>query len=218
MKDRIIKLLKSTERDGMDRLIDWLEHNGFFTSPASTKYHGCFEGGLADHSLGVYKLLVEFAVDSNLGAVTSRGQNPHTLNSNNLIIAALLHDINKVGAYIGTEKPYTYNKQQPKGHALLSIARIKQFIELEPIEEMMIRYHMGFYGLNEFYEEGTWEHKTNAEYALRDDHTGCEGLSKEESQRKRYGKSLRNAWYHNPIVKLLYICDELETLQSKAAE
>jgi len=213
MKDTIIKLLKSTERDGMDKLIDWLEVNGFFTSPASTKYHGCFEGGLASHSLGVFNLLLEFSRGTNLGAVSSPGQNPHILEEANLIIAGLLHDVCKVGAYIGTEKPYAWNKQQPKGHATLSIARIKQFIELDPIEEMMIRFHMGVYGLNEFYKEGDWQ---TGEYALRGDHIACEGLSKEESQRARYGKSWANALFHNPVCKVMYFADEIATLREKA--
>jgi len=144
MKDTIIALLKSTKRDGMDRLIDWLEHNDFFTSPASTKYHGCFEGGLAKHSLGVYGLLLGFTKGMSLDAVTSPGQNPHILKAENLIIATLLHDVCKVNAYVRTKADdgWTNNKDKEKGHAILSIARIKQFIELDPIEEMMIRYHM----------------------------------------------------------------------------
>ena len=31
---------------------DTLDYLGFFDAPASTKYHGAFEGGLFDHSLG----------------------------------------------------------------------------------------------------------------------------------------------------------------------
>ena len=31
----------------------WLTDNGFFTAPASTKYHGAYEGGLLDHSYEV---------------------------------------------------------------------------------------------------------------------------------------------------------------------
>jgi len=41
-------------------------------------------------------------------------------------------------------------------------------------------------------------------------------MSKEESQKARYGQSLRNAWYHNPICKLMYFCDELATFEEKA--
>ena len=31
--------------------VESLDDLGFFTAPASTKYHGAFEGGLFDHSL-----------------------------------------------------------------------------------------------------------------------------------------------------------------------
>ena len=41
-------------------------------------------------------------------------------------------------------------------------------------------------------------------------------MTKEESQKARYGKSLANVWYHNPIVKLMSICDELATMEEKA--
>ena len=34
-------------------VLDYLTINGFFTAPASTKYHGNYEGGLFDHSLSV---------------------------------------------------------------------------------------------------------------------------------------------------------------------
>ena len=32
---------------------------------------------------------------------------------------------------------------------------------------------------------------------------------------KRYGKSMANAWYHNPICKFMYFCDEIETITDK---
>ena len=34
-----------------------LNEMGFFTAPASTKYHGAYEGGLFDHSFSVYQQL-----------------------------------------------------------------------------------------------------------------------------------------------------------------
>ena len=33
-------------RPGADKLLAWLEEAGFFTAPASTKYHGAYAGGL----------------------------------------------------------------------------------------------------------------------------------------------------------------------------
>jgi len=213
---RITELLESTNREGVTDLVCYLRESGFFECPASTKFHGAHKGGLAEHSLRVYELLDNRCGMLNLGRDFSPGQKPLEITEEAIVIAALLHDVCKVGAYIGDESPYKWNKQQPKGHALLSIERIKKHIELTELEELMIKYHMGVYGLNEFYEEDSWEYKTSAEYPLRGDHSKCEGMTKEESQKARYGKSLRNAWYHNPIVKLMYFCDELAVFEEKA--
>lgn len=215
-EEKIIELLRSTLRDGIESLIKWLRDDGFFESPSSTKFHGSYPGGLAKHSLEVFELLSGYYEELKLHKATASGQKPLPLGSDNIIIAALLHDVCKVGAYIGDEKPYKWKKNQPKGHATLSIERIKEYIKLTEVEEMMIRYHMGVYGLNEFYEKDSWEFNTSAEYPLRGDHSKDEGMTKEESQAARYGQSLRNAWYHNPICKLMYFCDEIATLEEKA--
>ncbi len=214
-EEKIIDLLESTNRGGMVYLIGHLQKEGFFESPASTKFHGCYPGGLAEHSLKVYHLLEHYIDKLKLDETLSPGQKPLEFTRYTTVIAGLLHDVCKIGAYIGDEKPYKWNKQQPKGHAILSIERIKGFIKLTALEEMMITYHMGVYGLNEFYEDGSWQ---TGEYPLRGDHSNDKHLTKEESQEARYGKSMANAWYHNPICKLMYFCDEIATLEEKASE
>lgn len=173
--------LCGTQRHGMDGLIKYLIDGGFFTSPGSTKYHGCYTGGLAQHSLNVFNLLIGFNEELKL-----------TADADALVIAPLLHDLCKMGSYIGQSKPYGYNKAHPKGHAVLSIERIKQFITLSELEEKMIRYHMGVYGLKEFEPD-------KGEYTLR-------------------GESMANAWFHHPIVKVMYFCDEIAALQEKCWE
>ena len=180
-QQRIEELLLSTGRTGMEKLIEHMKEWGFFTSPASTKYHGCYKGGLAVHSLGVYDLLCMFVPVLKLDCP-----------ADSLIIAPLLHDLCKMGAYIGDRKPYTYNRANPKGHAVLSIERISRFIKLTELEEKMIRFHMGVYGLKEFDDK-------KGEYPLR-------------------GGGMANAWNHHPIVKVMYFCDELATLEEKADE
>lgn len=209
-KDRIIELLKGTNRKGMDKMVKWLVDEGFFESPASTKFHGCYPGGLAEHSLDVYNLLIKL-LPKNICEATGPGQNPFPLDCNSLTIAALLHDVCKVGAYVKTKAGdgWTNNRDKEKGHALLSLEHIKKFIILTPLEELMIKYHMGVFGLNEFDEK-------SGEYPLRGDHADDEKMTKEESKKARYGQSLANAWYHNPIVKVMYFCDELATLQEKS--
>ena len=60
-KKEFIELLeKYVKRDGIENLITYLdEQSDFFTSPASTKYHGSYEGGLVEHSLNVYYSLLD---------------------------------------------------------------------------------------------------------------------------------------------------------------
>jgi len=214
-KQKIIDVLFKIPRGGINDLLAHLEASGFFTSPASTKYHGCYEGGLADHSWDVYSRVLEMNKTLDLGQARDAGQKPLPLTDDNIAIACLLHDLCKVGAYLGTSKPYVWHKGHPKGHASLSIIRANGFIALEPIEEMMIRFHMGVYGLNEFYGPSDWG---TGEYPLRGDHISTEGMDKEESKAFRYGKSLANAWYHNPICKIVYFADEIATMTEKASE
>ena len=182
-EQKITELLKSTQRGNIEGLIGWLAISGFFTSPASMRFHGCYEGGLAEHSLNVYEALSEL----------SEGLLRAPVPKDSIIIASLLHDLCKVGAYKHKGEKYVWNKQHPKGHAKLSLEIIKQLIEITPLEEMMIKYHMGIYGLVEFQDAGK-EHK--GEYTLRN-------------------KSMANAWFHHPIVKLMYFCDEIATLREK---
>ena len=53
-KDKILELLDATDRQGIDEVMEWLRGSAFFLAPASTNFHGNYEGGLADHSLNVY--------------------------------------------------------------------------------------------------------------------------------------------------------------------
>ena len=44
---------KNIKRDGIDNLLQYLESSDFYTSPASTQYHGSYAGGLVEHSINV---------------------------------------------------------------------------------------------------------------------------------------------------------------------
>ena len=44
MKEEFINLLRSTKRAGIEDVITFLEKTDFYTAPASTKYHGAYEG------------------------------------------------------------------------------------------------------------------------------------------------------------------------------
>ena len=63
LKQRFLDIYKtSIKREGADKLLDYLlsPKSDFFTAPASTRYHGSYEGGLLQHSLNVYDCLRDY--------------------------------------------------------------------------------------------------------------------------------------------------------------
>lgn len=149
-KSEFTSELIGTGRPGVDRLLSYLEwETDFFTAPASTKYHGSFEGGLVKHSLDVFRWLVRF------GAIVSSKLDGVPFNS--IAIAALLHDICKANFYeMATRNVknqttgqweqvpyYSINDQFPVGHGEKSVMIAQRFISLSDEELAAIRWHMG---------------------------------------------------------------------------
>ena len=148
MKEEFIKLLRETNRDGIENLIDFLEKSDFFKAPASTRFHGSFEKGLAEHSMKVYEILKEKVKTSPIKI---------DIPNESIIIIALLHDICKVNYYkidyrnaknalgVWEKVPYyTVEDTIPYGHGEKSVMMITEYIKLTPEEKYSIRWHMGF--------------------------------------------------------------------------
>lgn len=130
----------------------YLLANGFFRSPASTKYHGAYEGGLFDHSLMVMNTLVELSVKN--GLKWQRAESP--------FIIGMFHDLCKIDQYRpfmnGEDVGWEYNPNTAlKGHGDKSILLLAQYMKLTEEEVMCIRYHMGA-----FVEKDEWRDYTNA--------------------------------------------------------
>lgn len=58
-REKIISLLRSTRRNGMEKVIGYLNDSGFFSVPSSTRRHHNWRGGLAQHCLGVCLVIVK---------------------------------------------------------------------------------------------------------------------------------------------------------------
>lgn len=155
MKEEFINLLRQTNREGIENLIDFLEKTDFFIAPASTRYHGCYEKGLLEHSLKVYEILKEKVKSATIDL---------EIQEDSLIIIALLHDICKVNYYkvdyrnaknaLGEwEKVpyYTVEDTIPYGHGEKSVMMLTEYIKLTVEEKYCIRWHMGFTEPKELY-------------------------------------------------------------------
>ena len=146
-KHKFLNLLNEVNRPGMEKLIDWIENKSdFFIAPASTMFHGNYEGGLCDHSLNVYRLFKEKNEKYDLG-----------LSEDNVKIMALFHDICKANFYKLSSRNkkidgkwtsipwYDVEDAFPVGHGEKSVIMLQQFIRLTKEELMGIRWHMGGY-------------------------------------------------------------------------
>lgn len=91
LKNRFLSIYKElVTRDGADAFLTWLDESDFFVAPASTRFHGCHEEGLLEHSLNVYDCLKKNVERANLQDTYS----PETI-----AVVSLLHDICKVNYY-----------------------------------------------------------------------------------------------------------------------
>jgi 23S rRNA maturation-related 3'-5' exoribonuclease YhaM len=142
-QETVIFLLQTIQRPGIDSLIDYLLNSDYFTTVASTRYHNSFSGGLCLHSLNVM-----FAFDEANKKLSA------PVSGDSVVICGLLHDLCKVNAYVKTDKGYESVKGL-KGHATLSISRIKEHINLTQHEDDIIRYHMGLFGIFTYREHDT---------------------------------------------------------------
>ena len=148
MKEEFLNLLRSIKRDGIEELISFIESTDFFTAPASTRFHGDHPGGLLEHSMKVYEILVEKVKNASIKLDVSE---------DTLKIVALLHDICKVNFYkidyrnaknalgVWEKVPYyTVEDTIPYGHGEKSVMMITEYMKLTSEEKYAIRWHMGF--------------------------------------------------------------------------
>ena len=152
MKDKIEQILLETKREGMPELLGFMDKAGFYTVPCSGGYHLCKEGGLAEHSYNVFEVAHKLA-DALYDQLTDEIRNSIT-------IAALLHDLGKIGDYgkplyvdnvlksgkVSDSKPYKRNTELSNvPHAIRSVKLAGQYIKLTEDEEWAILTHDGLY-------------------------------------------------------------------------
>lgn len=159
-KDEFVEIYNQyITREGADKLLEYLESKSsdFFTAPASQRFHGSHEGGLVEHSVNVYRCLVDY-----LSRVRVKDVYGMDYNDESIAISALLHDVCKINCYkpgfrnvkddngVWQKVPsYEYEDKLPYGHGEKSVYIVNGFIRLTREEAFAIRYHMGFSGIED---------------------------------------------------------------------
>ncbi len=158
MQERIKKFKELLGSAVTEEFTNWLVEKGFFTAPASTKYHGSYEGGLFDHSYAVAVALIQLT--QKCGLTWMRESSP--------ALIGMFHDLCKIDSYrqtlasfmdaANTKPVYEYNNNTLlKGHGDKSILLLAPHLVLTEEEVLCIRYHMGA-----FVPQEEWRDYTNA--------------------------------------------------------
>ena len=163
-KDYFVKLFSMyVTRPGADKLLEWLDTTDFYTAPASTRFHGDYEGGLVEHSIHVWEELVRIL----------KAYPEVKVSAETAAIVSLLHDLCKIGCYkvelrntkvnnTWVKKPvYVFNEDFCYGgHGSKSVYLVQKYMELTEQEAVAINCHMGFadrspgdYSLGNAYEQ-----------------------------------------------------------------
>lgn len=157
LRDFIVDKLKSTKREGIEDLIKFLDDSDFFIAPASTRFHGSYEGGLAEHCVNVLDSML--AMNDMLNSIYKMPKDSES----SIILVALLHDLCKIGCYKvktlwrkdenGKWESYEGYERKPDlamGHGGKSVYVAQQYIKLTEAEAQAIFWHMGPYDLSDY--------------------------------------------------------------------
>lgn len=158
-KQRFYSLIHGINRIGIDELLEWIEESDFFAAPASTKFHGNYEGGLLKHCLKVHDVFYRLVKVNKL-----------KLNDESIIICSLFHDLNKVNTYhpkfnkngSRSKTPYETIDSIPLGHGAKSVWMVERFMRLTVEEAAIILWHMGPFDRN----FSTWDAKITKTYPV----------------------------------------------------
>ena len=147
LKEEFTKIYtENIKRDGAKELLEYLTDK--------KKCDGAYEGGLAEHSINVYKCLKDY-----LSREKIKDEFGLSFSDETIAIVALLHDMCKINVYKTsmrnvkdesgqwTKVPYyQFEDNLPYGHGEKSVYMISGYMRLSRDEAFAIRYHMGFSG------------------------------------------------------------------------
>lgn len=163
-REEIYALLEKVEKVDVTKLLTYLDSSGFFYRPSSASSHHNYPGGLAEHSLGVYRIVEEW---NNMGPDERRRSELYgfklsdksvscdifteKMNEDDMVIASICHDLCKAKHYYLDGRVIKSHNSDPEyrhKHGLLSAERLEQNgIVGDDCRELLqaVRLHMRLY-------------------------------------------------------------------------
>ena len=163
-KQRFIDLCNEhIHREGLDKVLAYIEKSDFYTAPSSTRFHLNEDGGLCLHSMNVFEVACKIYNEMAKPAIVN-GTSPFTeeVSMESIAIATLFHDLCKIKLYHKTERwkkddknrwvsypGYEVKDDFPLGHGEKSCLMLSWYMRLKPEEMLAIRWHMGMFDMGE---------------------------------------------------------------------
>ena len=141
-REEIYSLFEKVEAINVNRLLRYFDSSGFFYRPSSANRHHNFPGGLAEHSLGTFRIVEEW----NRMTPDERQNSElykrflynkqvtcdilkEKMNYDDMVIAAICHDLCKAKHYYMVGRVIKSHNSDPEPrhiHAALSVKRLKE--------------------------------------------------------------------------------------------
>ena len=140
-REEIYSLFEKVEKASVRKLLKYLDSSGFFYRPSSGKRHHNFPGGLAEHSLGVFRIVEEW---NNMTPDERRQSELYKfnlsdkqvlcdiftekMNYDDMVLAAICHDLCKAKHYFFDGRTIKSHNSDPKprfSHGKLSVERLE---------------------------------------------------------------------------------------------
>ena len=162
-REEIYALVEKVEKVSVKKLLRYLDSSGFFYRPSAPNRHHNFPGGLAEHSLGVFRIVEEW---NNMNPEERRNSelynfklsDKHVLcniftekmDYDDMVIAAICHDLCKAKHYYFEGRIIKKHHSDYLGsrHASISVERLEaNGIKGEKCEELLLAVlkHMRLY-------------------------------------------------------------------------
>ena len=160
-REDIISLLEKVSKVDVKKLLRYLDSSGFYYRPSSPIGHHNFPGGLAEHSLGVYRIVEEWnkmTPDERRNSelykfilsdkLVNRDIFTETMNPDDMVIASICHDLCKAEYcyFDGRRIRCHHSGPNPNhNHSSLSKKRLKENgIDTPDCNELLlaVRTHM----------------------------------------------------------------------------
>lgn len=147
-REEIIGLLDSVKKVNVKKLLRYLDSSGFYYRPSSPNNHHNFPGGLAEHSLGVFRIVEEWNKMTPDERRNSELYNfnlynkqvtcdilHEEMNYDDIVIAAICHDLCKATRFYFDGRRIRKHSKESDVHSSFSEERIVENGVNKPIHD-----------------------------------------------------------------------------------